>query len=173
AWRGPLATPVTPWSVALDPVRGAGATESAFVADLDGDAVPEAWYVLGSGPGAPGQLGAWRVDDGDVRVVAFAEDEVAGRRILVTPLGDIDGDGVDDLGSWSTGALSVHAGPLDGLPEDADATATLAVPPLDDVVPLGDLDGDGLADVGIREARIWVLTTMASGDLADVATARI
>ncbi len=174
--RGPLADAAGAWSAELAPVRSEGAYESLFVAELDGDGVPEGWYVLGSGAGTPGQLGVWRLDGTEVTNVLLAEDEVAGRHMLVTPLGDIDGDGFSDVASYgedAAGTLVVHRGPLVGFPDAGDADHAVTTPPLDDVVGLGDVDGDGVDDVGLREARIWVVSTVGSGTLADVARARI
>lgn len=70
----------------------------------------------------------------------------------VTALGDVDGDGCDDLAGHTLGDVSVLLGcsSASGEVGAADAQWTLPVPdgPSDDVIALGDVDGDGNADLG-------------------------
>jgi len=174
---GPLAAPDAAFTGALEPVVSEAAYESLFVADADGDGAAEGWYVLGTADIA-GQTGAWRLDPGGdapfrVTTLTSPGDPVVDTHTRVVPLGDLDGDGVLELGSYTAGALAVFPGPNAALPSAADATIVVTVPALDDVVPLGDIDADGRDDVGLRETRIWVVTTWAAGDLAAVAATRI
>jgi hypothetical protein len=86
-------------------------------------------------------------------------------------VGDLDGDGLDDLGVIASDTVAVFALPLTGPVTMDDADATIRFEPGEiDVGPAGDLDGDGLGDLRIDQSSIYVVPALASGPVADVAT---
>ncbi len=99
------------------------------------------------------ELSAVIILDGTARGALAAGDEVA--RIepedpaetstWILPLGDVDGDGVDDLGVTVHGVASLFRGPLVGVQSSADADTFFSELSLDS--PAGDFDGDGRDDV--------------------------
>lgn len=160
-------------TLTLDPLSSPAAYESRFVADLDGDDVPEGWYALGTGE-EPGDAAVWRIVAGEAEELARLEEAVA-TWTLLAPLGDLDGDGVAELGTYEAGeggtTLTVEHGPID-TPGHADVALT--VPALRDVVGIGDLDGDGRGELALVGEKVWILAgDLESGDAEALGVARI
>ncbi len=176
-WHGPLIEATAPaWTWELAPLVTRWSSESLFAADLDGDGVDEAWYASGTSI-APydGEAALWRATEADAREVVRTEDP--GALHQVASLGDVDGDGLADLGvlrhvGFDETIVSVHAGPVvDALPT---ASADIGSEELLGIVALGDLDGDGYDDIALRGERIHVLRgPPRSGEAPDLAAARI
>jgi hypothetical protein len=111
------------------------------------------WYPIGPSP-------AQRVEfRGAPPVQGFAPD------LRVAPLGDVNGDGNDDVGAAFTGARAPYGGAVHVVFGDPRATGTMRVeerpergllikaPWLEGApVGLGDLDGDGLDDIGFSRS---------------------
>lgn len=95
----------------------------------------------------------------------------------VHPLGDVDGDGLDDIAIWShdrnerdpPGRFRVFGGTRDGV-ASRPRTEVATDDPYVDILPLGDLDGDGRGEtLWQSEERIWVRAGSVSGFGAEVA----
>lgn len=162
-----LADSATDWSWQLDTANTSAFVHSVFVEDLDGDGVGEGWFSLGDLAVYTGECVVWRADAaGATRVTGTPT-----RFSAAVPLGDMDGDGLADLGLSTEDApasVTLYPGPLtDTLPA---AGAVVTSTDLLDVVPLGDVDGDGYADLALRGERIYVLRgplTTRDGDAPD------
>jgi hypothetical protein len=162
-----LADGATDWSWELDTAYTSSFAHALFVEDLDGDGVGEGWYSLGERPAYVGDCVLWRAD-------AAGATQVTGtptRFSTAVPLGDMDGDGLADLGLHhedASATVTLFPGPfVDTLPA---AGAVVTSTDLLDVVPLGDVDGDGYADLALRGERIYVLRgplTTRDGDAPD------
>ena len=79
------------WSRALPTVEGEGGYTTLFGADFDGDGFDEPYAGLTAA--YVGTTALWRVDD-PVTTIATADDGSLGEFF---PVGDLDGDGVDEL----------------------------------------------------------------------------
>lgn len=162
-----LADGATDWSWELDTAYTSSFAHALFVEDLDGDGVGEGWFSLGERPAYTGDCVLWRAD-------AAGAAQVTGtptRFSTAVPLGDMDGDGLADLGLHhedASATVTLFPGPFtDTLPT---AGAVVTSSDLLDVVPLGDVDGDGYADLALRGERIYVLRgplTTRDGDAPD------
>ena len=162
-----LADGATDWSWELDTAYTSSFAHALFVEDLDGDGVGEGWFSLGAVPAYVSDCVLSRAD-------AAGATQVTGtptRFSTAVPLGDMDGDGLADLGLHhedASATVTLFPGPfVDTLPA---AGAVVTSTDLLDVVPLGDVDGDGYADLALRGERISVLRgplTTRDGDTPD------
>lgn len=154
---------------ALTPLEVGGGAGWAFASggDATGDGVEDLLV------GAATQDGSFRgvfvlsgPQPGDALLTADAR--IASPAGQVAGLGDVDGDGVDDIAVGDTtahnpdgdpvGAIRVFLGPISGDLSVEDAAYTLyggsmssEYADANTVIPIGDVDGDGHADVGAME----------------------
>jgi hypothetical protein len=154
---GRLSTPSATWQFWISPLRPPRESAYGSVLDLDGDG--HADFAVGSpspGPGA-GRVFVWRgpLSTASSPLVLSAADEgTVGFGQVVTSVGDVDGDGITDLG-----VTSYDAAEIQGTVEIFQGnTAFAAVRGRRLTTPgeltfgfsldgAGDTDGDGYADV--------------------------
>jgi hypothetical protein len=147
--------------------------------DLDGDGLADA-IVSSAG-----------TSDGAGALVLFGHrDGAAARRLTITRpagavfagaagVGDVNGDGEDDLAIESSLGLQVVPGPIVGTTIDParppGGTSTLPVPYATtllarDVEPLGDVDGDGIDDFAVSSREAYGSEAMSVGGGQDLGT---
>ncbi len=168
---GPLTLPagaaVLTMGTSLSPI-----VDAVPVADLDGDGVPELAVQRGGTQGTRVALlsgAAVQANPPEADLPALAAvvpSEGAVTSLVVHDVGDLDGDGLGDLGiqeivpaasSVAGSRLSLVRGPLTG-----EVSAARAVQRLEGAVrarPLGDLDGDGFPELALTSTRDGTLAT--------------
>jgi hypothetical protein len=141
---------LTPESViTLPDVVAQSSAAYLFTADTDGDARAEAWCALSVRAGYVGASALWRIDDTVVEVARVDDDSL----LAATSVGDVDGDGLDDLAIADGGdRWGFYGGVGDQILDPFTTVYTDAT-----LITLGDLDGDGYGEVGLREETITVL----------------
>ncbi len=107
--------------------------------------------------------GAVELEDG-TDLPSAPDDQPFGDRDVVVALGDVDGDGVPDLGVPSRlsedGRISVFSGA--GVDTSTPPLAQLTFPYPPDLSGVGDLDGDGLAELVTVDSSVYRLWSGAS-----------
>jgi len=163
-WSGALGAP-PPAEPSSHPTGGTGTTD-VLPGDFDGDGVGDALVTSMEGGALRGLAGLTGTPDGPVATGWVLPDSYR----AAFPLGDIDGDGDDDL--LIDGVL--WKGGPSGPTEDAPLFAAFVDAPLM-ARSLGDLDGDGypelaiqgasttINDYGGREAELLVFRGTATG----------
>ena len=135
---------------------------TAAGSDLDGDGVAD--YLVTAdletfGNGMKGKLYAYSGATGALLFSMWGEQLVNYFGQSVALLGDLDGDGVDDIGAWSPryatkSAMGGRGYLLSGQTASVIKTYTGSQQSesVGDIVRLGDIDGDGKRDFGIAAA---------------------
>jgi hypothetical protein len=149
----------------------AGASLATGDVDGDGDVdlvVGAPYYAYWSGPGAV-FLVEGPVGPGDLLEAPLRMDGQVGYAGWATEVGDVDGDGIDDIVVGESGAGDVYVvdGTLRGTLSLAEARTVLDGDATDwagCTLAMGELDGDGRADlvVGSPDAA-WLVTAIPDG----------
>jgi hypothetical protein len=170
----------------LQTISGIDPNGAAWVGDYDGDAVPDflagtdMMYLIPGSPyssGAASDLAIRTFSDPETNGLGYAEDH----NNIMTAIGDIDGDGVNeiaigtrlhivDLFGLNYGRVVVFDGATAEVLYrlDPDQTHTNGVYFGNNIVAPGDLDGDGIGDF-VVSARGYSATPGGFGDGAIIA----
>lgn len=139
---------------------GLGADVVPLDVDLDGDGIRE---LLATQAGGAAILGSAAILAGEATASGATLGTVGGVDISddVTVLGDVDGDGIDDLAFLASGRLCTLAG-ADVAAGTVEASCDATTIP-DLLAAAGDVDGDGDLDVWVAEGA--AVSAVDAGDL--------
>ncbi len=147
------------------------------IADVDADGTDDLvlgapfWDSAGGWKGAvygiSGETLDTQPEDAPLRIYGDSPNTNAYFGMVLANLGDVDGDGNDDVAIEGDGVASIFHGPLDGamLASDADATVELGwlYNPQGSLAAAGDVDGDGTIDLLIGNPREQPIASLDPG----------